>query len=292
MEPTLDTSGTVTLYALGLPLVLALIMIETLVVQWRRKPYYNRGDTLCSLGLLAGNIVINTVIKGGTLGLYLYLYQFRAVDIGSILPTWAVWLLSFAAIDFVFYWFHRLSHRVRVLWAIHMSHHSSEEMNFVVAFRQPWLAPIVKVPFFAALPLVGFDPTITMVAGVAATLWGVVGHTRIVGKLWWPIEWLFNTPSHHRVHHGSNAQYIDKNYGNLFIIWDHMFGTFEEEKELVVYGLRHNVDTFNPARITLMDYQALWHKLRSARSPGEVLGYCFGPPDWEPQQAAGTTVKS
>ena len=106
-----------------------------------------------------------------------------------------VLLLSFVAIDFVFYWYHRVSHRMRFLWAVHMNHHSSEEMNFVVAFRQAWLGPVTKIPFFASLPLLGFDPTITLVAGVGATLWGVVGHTKIVNKLWHPI----NTPSHHRV---------------------------------------------------------------------------------------------
>ena len=282
MQPDVDPTGAYVVYALGVPLVLALIFIEVLVCSLRGWRYYNTSDTLGSLGLLAGNIIVNGALKATTLGFYLYLYQFRLFDLSASLPVWAIWVLSFIAIDFTFYWYHRASHRVRFLWAVHMNHHCSQQMNFVVAFRQAWLGPVTKVPFFAALPLLGLDPTITLVAGVASTLWGVVGHTRIIGTLWRPLEWLFNTPSHHRVHHGSNPQYIDKNYGNLFIIWDRMFGTFEPEQAEVRYGLRTNLETSNPFVITVADWIALWRKMRESESLPEALGYCFGPPDWQP----------
>ena len=283
MPPDVDPTGALIVYAVGVPLVVLLIVIEAVLSGIKGWGVYSRDDTLCSFGLLAGNIVVNGALKATTLGFYLYLYQFRLFDINDVLPIGLVWFFSFVAIDFTFYWYHRMSHRVRCLWAVHMNHHCSEEMNFVVAFRQAWLGPVSKIPFFAALPLIGFDPTITLVAGVGATLWGVVGHTRIVGKLWRPIEWIFNTPSHHRVHHGSNPEYIDKNYGNLFIIWDRMFGTFAAERAEVVYGLRNNVNTFNPFTITAMDWIALGKKMRAANSWREALGYCFGPPDWEPR---------
>lgn len=286
MQPELNAGGALTVYALGVPLVLLLILVEAIISAWRRRDYYQHQDTMCSLGLLGGNIVVNVGLKTLTLGFYLYLYQFRLFDLSTLLPMWAVWLLSFILIDFTFYWFHRLSHRMRWLWSIHMNHHSSEEMNFVVAFRQPWLAPIAKVPFFAGLPLIGLDPTITLVAGVAATLWGVVGHTKLVGKLWWPIEYVFNTPSHHRVHHGSNPEYIDKNYGNIFIIWDRLFGTFEPERAPVRYGLRTNVGTFNPIKITFMDWAALFQRMREAGNLRDALGYFFGPPNWQPAASA------
>ena len=139
-------------------------------------------------------------IKGFALALHFYLYQFRFIDLASFIPLWAMWAITFVLIDFVFYIYHRLSHRVRFLWAIHMSHHSSEEMNFAVSFRQAWFGPISKIPFFMTLPLLGLDPTIIAVVGVISTLWGIVGHTQIVGKLG-SLEWIFNTPSHHRVHH-------------------------------------------------------------------------------------------
>ena len=272
------------MYTVGVPLVLALIAFEAVLCAWRGWHYYTRSDTLGSLGLLAGNVVVNASLKAFTLGFYLYLYQFRLIDLNSLLPLWAVWLLSFVAIDFIFYWYHRASHRVRFLWAVHMNHHCSEQMNFVVAFRQAWLGPVTKIPFFAVLPLVGFDPTITLVVGVAATLWGVIGHTKIIDKFWLPLEWFFNTPSHHRVHHGSNPEYIDKNYGNLFIVWDRMFGTFEPERAEVRYGLRSNLNTSNPFAITVADWVALWGKMRGSEDVFEALGYFFGPPDWQPER--------
>ena len=189
-----------------------------------------------------------------------------------------MWVLAFVLIDLVFYIYHRLSHRVRFLWAIHMSHHSSEEMNFAVSLRQAWFAPLSKLPFFAVLPLLGMDPTIAVIAGVVSTLWGVVGHTQIVDKLG-PLEIVFNTPSHHRVHHGANKEYIDKNYGNLFIIWDKMFGTFEPENEPVKYGLVNNVNTFNPVKITFMGWSAILRDIKKAKTIKEAIKLTFGPPN-------------
>ena len=191
-----------------------------------------------------------------------------------------MWVVTFILIDLVFYIYHRMSHRVRFLWAIHMSHHSSEEMNFAVSFRQAWLGPVSKIPFFMTLPLMGLDPTIIAIAGVVSTLWGIVGHTQIINKLG-PIEWIFNTPSHHRVHHGSNEQYIDKNYGNLFIIWDRFFGTFEPEKEKVKYGLVNNVDTFNPIKITIMGWTSIFRDIKNSQTFRQALYLFFGPPTKE-----------
>jgi len=127
------------------------------------------------------------------------------------------------------------------------------------------------------LPLIGLDPTIIAVAGVMSTLWGIIGHTQIVGKLG-PLEWVFNTPSHHRVHHGSNKQYIDKNYGNLLIIWDRMFGTFEPEREQVQFGLVNNVNTYNPVKITFMAWSSIWQDMKQSNSMNQILRAFFGPP--------------
>jgi len=216
-------------------------------------------------------------LKGATLALHFYLFQFKLISLSEIMPNWVLWLVTFVMIDLVFYIYHRISHRVNFLWAIHMSHHSSEEMNFAVSFRQAWFGPISKIPFFMTLPLIGFDPTMIAVAGVISTLWGIVGHTQIVGKLG-PLEWIFNTPSHHRVHHGSNAQYIDKNYGNLLIIWDRIFGTFEPEKERVKYGLVKNVNTFNPTKITFMGWQEIFQNVKTANNLNQVIHFVLGPP--------------
>ena len=265
-------------YAIGLPIILAMILIEALISGFNRKSLYKSKDTLCTSGLLFGNILMGFAIKGATLGLHIFLYQFRVFDLANVIPLWAMWLMTFILIDFVFYIYHRLSHRVRFLWAIHMSHHSSEEMNFAVSMRQAWLGPVSKIPFFIVLPILGLDPTIIAVAGVISTLWGVVGHTQIVGKLG-PLEWILNTPSHHRVHHGANAEYIDKNYGNLLIIWDRMFGTFEPEKAKVKYGLVNNVNTFNPIKITFMGWQSMMQDIQKAKNYREVFSTIFGPPN-------------
>ena len=265
-------------YAIGAPIVLAMIFAEILISSWQNKNYYKANDSICTVGLLAGNIAMAFAIKGFALGLHFYLYQFRLIDLASLMPTWAMWVMTFVLIDFVFYIYHRMSHRVRFLWAIHMSHHSSEEMNFAVSFRQAWFGPVSKIPFFIVLPLLGLDPTIIAVAGVISTLWGIVGHTQIFEKLG-PLEWIFNTPSHHRVHHGSNEQYIDKNYGNLFIIWDRIFGTFEEEKEPVIYGLVSNVNTFNPVKITFMAWSSIMKDIKMGNNLTQNLYSIFGPPN-------------
>ena len=264
-------------YAVGAPIILTLIFIEALISNLQNASYYKKEDTLCTIGLLTGNILMVFAVKGLTLALHFYLYQFRLFDLASMIPLWVMWILTFILIDLVFYIYHRISHRSRFLWAIHMSHHSSEEMNFAVSFRQAWLGPVSKIPFFILLPLIGLDPTIIAVAGVISTLWGIFGHTQVIGKLG-PIEWIFNTPSHHRVHHGANEQYIDKNYGNLLIIWDRMFGTFEPERANVRYGLVKNVNTFNPVKITLMEWSSIFKDMSKAPNLKESFNIFFGPP--------------
>ena len=272
------TSLTVTeVYAIGAPIVFAIILFEVIFSATNNKNLYKKDDTLCTAGLLTGNIMMVFALKGITLALHFYLFQFKLFNLPELLPTWALWMLTFIVIDLVFYIYHRISHRVNFLWAIHMSHHSSEEMNFAVSFRQAWFGPVSKLPFFMIMPLIGFDPTIIAVAGVVSTLWGIVGHTQIIGKLG-PLELIFNTPSHHRVHHGSNSQYIDKNYGNLLIIWDRIFGTFEPEKEPVKYGLVRNVNTFNPTKITFMGWHQIYKNIKNASSLSQALYFLFGPP--------------
>ena len=264
-------------YAIAAPIVLSMILFEALFSSIYNKNLYKKNDTLCTAGLLTGNMLMVFGLKGATLGFHYFLFQFKLFNLSELLPMWAIWVLTFVIIDLVFYIYHRISHRVNFLWAIHMSHHSSEEMNFAVSFRQAWFGPISKIPFFMVMPLIGFDPTMIAVAGVISTLWGIVGHTQIIGKLG-PLEWIFNTPSHHRVHHGSNAEYIDKNYGNLLIIWDRLFGTFEPEMDKVKYGLVNNVNTYNPTKITLMGWQEIFKNIKNAPSVSEALYFLFGPP--------------
>jgi sterol desaturase/sphingolipid hydroxylase (fatty acid hydroxylase superfamily) len=249
----------------------------------RNLSFYESGDTWGTIGLLSGNILTSAAIQGTTLGFSFYLYQFRLLTLNTILESWQVWLITFLTIDFIFYWYHRAAHRVRLLWAIHMNHHSSVEMNFSVAFRQAWFGPISKAPFFMVMPLVGFDPSITLVAALCSRLWGVVGHTQWIGKLGW-LDSIFNTPSTHRVHHGTNLEYIDRNYGNLFIFWDRLFGTYAKEQTPVIFGLVKNLNTNNPFKITFHTWAAIARDIQQAQSFYEIIGYILGPPGWLPSR--------
>ena len=135
-------------YAIGAPIVLFLILVEVLFSSFYNKSLYKKNDTLCTIGLLTGNILMVFALKGITLAFHFYLFQFKFFNLSTLMPIWALWILTFVMIDLVFYFYHRISHRVNFLWAIHMSHHSSEEMNFAVSFRQAWFGPLSKLPFF------------------------------------------------------------------------------------------------------------------------------------------------
>ena len=278
---SIDKMTELDIYTYGIPIVLLLITAEVIYSTVNGLGLYKFRDTLAGLGLLIGNFMIGLLTKSSIFFLYIYLYQFKFITVNELLPTWAVWIVTFVMIDFVYYWYHRFSHRVRFMWAVHMNHHSSEEMNFTVSLRQAWFGPITKVPFFIVMPLIGFDPIITAVAGVASTLWGVIGHTQWIRRLG-VLEYILVTPSSHRVHHGSNECYIDKNYGNLLIVWDRLFGTFAEEIEPVRFGIRENVKTFNPIKITFMFWQQMVSDFKNSKNQKERFLSFFGKPEWKP----------
>ena len=273
----------ITVYTYAVPIIIALILGEAIYSNIKGLNFYKINDTLGSYGLLAGNVVVSLMTKGSFLLFNIYLYQFRLFTINDLVHVLFVVVLTFIAIDFIYYWFHRCSHRIKFLWAMHMNHHSSEEMNFVVSLRQAWFAPFAKVIFFMPLPLIGFDPLITVIVGIASTFWGVIGHTQWINKLG-PLEYIFVTPSHHRVHHGSNDQYIDKNFGNLLIIWDKFFETFEPEGEKVIYGIKENVKTFNPLKITFMLWIKIYKESKSAVGFKEKFLSFFGTLEWKPKK--------
>jgi sterol desaturase/sphingolipid hydroxylase (fatty acid hydroxylase superfamily) len=270
-----------TVYAIGAPIVIALILIEGLISSSKKLGYYKHGDSMGTIGLIVGNVIVNLLTKTSILGFYLFLYQFRLFDI-STESLWIQIILTLIVIDFVYYWFHRTSHRVRFFWGIHMNHHSSEEMNFLVSLRQAWFNPLFRLPFFFILPLIGFDPLLTFVVGAASTLWAVIQHTQTIGKLG-PLEWFMVTPSAHRVHHGVNVEYLNKNFGNLFIVWDRIFGTYAEEKEEVIFGLTNNVKTFNAFRITAFSWIQFVNDFKASNNLSDKFMSFFGSPEWSPK---------
>ena len=179
----------------------------------------------------------------------------------------------------MFYWLHRVDHYCRLFWAVHVTHHSSEEFNLTVGFRSSVFQPLYRFVYFIPLSLIGFNPLDTMFMYAATQIYGILIHTKTVGKLSF-LEWFLSTPSHHRVHHGSNIKYLDKNMGMVFIIWDKLFGTFAEEKEVVVYGLTTNINTYHPIKMVFHEWKNILNDLKKKVSLKNKLMYVLGPPGW------------
>ncbi len=188
-------------------------------------------------------------------------------------------LAAIAGWDFIYYWNHRLGHESRYLWAVHVVHHSSERYNFSTALRQPVLDDFGPYIPYGVLCLFGMAPEAVLVARSVNLLYQFWIHTESIGRLGRPEE-VLNSPSHHRVHHGSNSQYLDRNYGSILIVWDRLFGTFEPEGERVVYGLTRNIGTFNPGRIALHEHAQMLRGVAGSTTWGERLSYVFRGPGW------------
>ena len=208
---------------------------------------------------------------------YAWLNTFRLC---SIPPSPLGWIAVMVAWDFAYYWDHRFSHEIRLFWAAHVNHHSSRAYNLSTALRQPWTA-LQTTLFVAPLALLGFSAEMLYLAWGFNLIYQYWVHTEVVGRLG-PLEWVLNTPSHHRVHHGANPQYLDKNYGGILILWDRLFGTFAPEIEPPVYGLTKNIDTYNPLRIAFHEWIALARDMAGAASLGEALRYALARPGWAP----------
>ena len=240
---------------------------------------YEPRDTRTSLTMGLGNVAINAVWKFAVLAAYAALYELTPLRLDP--GDWWVWVALFFADDFSYYWFHRISHESRVFWASHVVHHSSERYNLSTALRQTWV-PMTYFPFWLWLPLVGFEPWMVLLAQAWSLIYQFWIHTERVRKLPAPLEAVLNTPSHHRVHHGVNEQYLDRNYGGILIIWDRLFGTYEPEGERVRYGLTTQIRTFRPMRVAFHEYVAMWHDVKRAGSLRDKLGVVFRGPGWTP----------
>ena len=242
---------------------------------------YERRDTNTSLRMGAGSVVIGVFWGIVVLATYAGLYHLTPLRVPT--DQWWAYVALFACDDLAFYWYHRISHEVRVFWASHVVHHSSTHFNLSTALRQPWV-PLTTLPFWAPLALLGFAPWMIFGMQSVSLIYQFGLHTERIGRLSAPIEFLFNTPSHHRVHHGSQEQYLDKNYGGILIIWDRLFGTFAGEGERVIYGLTTNIGTYNVFVVAFGEYAAIWNDVRAATTWRERAGYVFGGPGWTPRR--------
>jgi sterol desaturase/sphingolipid hydroxylase (fatty acid hydroxylase superfamily) len=275
---------------LAVPGFLLLMLLELAVTragqrQEARLLGYDRRDTRTSLAMGAGSLVVNGVWRLVEVGILGAAAALTPLDLGT---GWTAWAVALVGIDFVYYWDHRAGHEVRLLWASHVVHHSSQKYNLSTALRQTWTGEYT-VLFFLPVALVGVPVELVLAAWSLNLVYQFWIHTEAIDKLPRWFEAVFNTPSHHRVHHGSQAQYLDRNYGGVLIVWDRLFGTFEPEGERVRYGLTKNLETSNPLRVATHEYVAIWRDLRTAASWRQRAGHLLRGPGWSPAPAAAAT---
>ncbi|MBC3784507.1 sterol desaturase family protein [Spirosoma utsteinense] len=272
----------------AIPGFIILLVAEVILTARQQKDYYDVKDTAGSLTMGIGNVIVGIVGKMIVFGTYSLVYQFRLFTV-DMTQVWA-WIVLFFADDFSYYWFHRISHSSRYFWASHVVHHSSQKYNLGTALRQTWTGTLSGAfLFWIWLPLVGFSPIAVMTMQAVSLLYQFWIHTEHIDKLPAPIEYIFNTPSHHRVHHGSNLAYLDKNHAGILIIWDRLFGTFAPEQQRPTYGLTTNIDSHNPIRIAFHEWTAIGRDVSQAGSLRNALGYIFGPPGWSHDGSRRTT---
>ncbi|MBX7182401.1 MAG: sterol desaturase family protein [Bacteroidia bacterium] len=273
----------------AIPVFLLFIFFELLVsVIKNKKDSFRLNDSIANLSIGIGEQVISVFSKAGMLVLYDFVYQYRITTIPSNILTGIALLLLF---DFIFYWAHRFGHEVNLGWGGHIVHHSSEEYNLTVALRQPWFFSMMTFAMFLPIAWLGFSPKLLIIISGIDILFQFWIHTRFVPKLGF-LEWFLNTPSHHRVHHGKNPQYIDKNYGGVFIIYDRLFGTFMEEKEEVIYGITHPVNSWNPSWANFHYYLELWNESKKLKRLKDKVLLWFKPPGWTPIQTENKSNSS
>jgi sterol desaturase/sphingolipid hydroxylase (fatty acid hydroxylase superfamily) len=235
---------------------------------------------LASASTQISYLFVEIFIMTGAYGLYYILAE-------NVIPwelpfNWWVAILAIIAADFTYYWEHRISHQVRILWTQHAVHHSSREFNIITGvrfgpFEGVW-SMVAHIPMIA----VGFPPDLIFFGILTVLAYQTWIHTETIGKLG-PLEWILNTPSHHRVHHGSDRKYLDKNYGGISIIWDRLFGSFQVEEETPKYGLMRDFDSRNPIKVWFSEIPGLWQDLRKAKTGKEVFMRLFAPPGWRPK---------
>ncbi|WP_375558677.1 sterol desaturase family protein [Bernardetia sp. OM2101] len=280
----ISQSDPVTYFA---PFFLLLILLELGIDLAQKKEWYTKKDAFASIAMGIGSIFLSLLAKIFYIGIYMWIYDnFRLFTLPNV---WWVWILLVFADDFSFYWHHRLSHQVRILWAAHSNHHSAQSYNLAVALRQSWTEMFYKYIFWLWMPLLGFHPIMMFVMMSISLIYQFFLHTEAVGRLGF-LEYFMNTPSHHRVHHATNVKYLDKNHAGIFIIWDRLFGTFiKEDQEKPIYGLVQNLETYNPIRIASYEYEKIWEDIRKPISWKHRINYLIQPPGWSHDGSRKTT---
>lgn len=254
---------------------------------------YELKDSLASISMGLGNVAVYALWQAVPIAVYFVCYEQAGWFRESLQPSlWWAWLLLFFGDEFCYYVFHRVAHRTRFAWAAHSNHHSSQHYNLSTALRQSWTSPFFKFIFYLPLALIGFHPLMILTMQSLSLIYQFWIHTEAIGKMPRWFEAVFNTPSHHRVHHGSNPAYIDKNYGGFLILYDRLFGTFEAESEQARYGMVKNLQTFNPVRVAFAEWRALFGDMLRAGSPRLALACLIREPGWRPPKVDNAPLSS
>ena len=270
------------LLLISTPVYLIIIGVEVLLSNYQHKKLYSWKDTAANLYLMLINSLIDLVFRAIYIGVLAHVFQYRLFE---FMHPAVYWIMLVLAEDFLYYWLHRFDHEVRFFWAVHVTHHSSELMNFTVGFRSSVFQPLYRFLYFIPLAWIGFHPLDIIFIYSATQIWGIFVHTELINKMGW-LEYILVTPSHHRVHHASNPKYLDKNMGMFLIIWDKMFGTFqpelaEKEYQTVKYGLTKPLEKETPVSIIFHEWSSIRKDiLRKDISLKEKWWYIFGPPGW------------
>lgn len=268
----------------AIPVFFILIGIELLIAKMSKLSYYRFNDAITNLSCGISSQISGVFLKTITFIGYTYLYQH---SIWRIEDTILTGVLLFIGVDFFYYWFHRLAHEISFLWGSHVVHHQSEEYNLTVALRQAALQGAFSWVFYLPLAVVGFSPAMFLTIASLQTLYQFWIHTKLINKLPAPFEYVFNTPSHHRVHHGVNPKYIDRNHGGTLIIFDRMFGTFQVEEEEVVYGITKQPKSWNPVWVNFEYWIDLFRDTFSVTSHADKVRMMLKGPGWKPAELGG-----
>ena len=269
---------------LSIPIFFGLMSIELVFEAITKKHTYRLNDAITNINLGALNQITGIFTKIVTIGIYTVTFELFAFT--QLPANWITFIILFFLYDLCFYWSHRMAHEISLFWGGHVVHHQSEDFNLTVALRQSSTAFIWSFPFYLPLALMGFDPMQFVTVGAFNLLYQFWIHTEHVNKIGW-LEWIINTPSHHRVHHGRNPKYIDKNYAGVFIIWDRMFGTFQEEEERPTYGITKPVKSWNPVYANFAHYIDLFGYVKQARNFSDASKMLFKQPGWLPDYLGG-----
>jgi alkylglycerol monooxygenase len=270
--------------ALSIPVFFILIGIELAYDFYKKLKYYRFNDSISNLSQGIGSQITGLFMKTALFFGYKYIFEhWRLFDIPDTIWTW---IILFIGVDFFYYWFHRMSHQVNALWAAHIVHHQSEEYNLTVALRQSWFQSWFSWVFYLPLALIGFDPLMFVTLSAFNTLYQFWIHTRAI-KSMGVLEYILNTPSHHRVHHGSNPKYIDKNHAGTLIIWDRLFGTFQQEEEDVYYGITTPLASWNPVWANVHYWIELWQTAKKSDNLADKINVFIKPPGWFPAKLGG-----